>query len=269
MSYSNPLVTTDSTGNTSVPVTRQSNTSDALFLHFLKTVSTPLLAVNTTIGTRFVTLQSGHGLTAGSVGLTMLIETPIDATYYAATIRGVVGNVVELSMPIPRIFVVGQTSLLVATKEMSGTDGTTTPVVFRLAPNATQIGDITGVRIATTSNNGSDLTTFGGAPALLRGMLLRKKLIDGTFVNLCSFKSNFELALLSKTTTVFEPKQGNSTHGFTSFVVFNGEENIDSVVRLDGALGEELQIVINDPIIAGQGGNLSVQIHAQGATVIR
>ena len=269
MPYNNPLVTTDSSGNLSTPVTNQPKTLDSLFLHFLRPISTPTLAVNTTVDSRFITLQSGHGLTAGSVGLTTLIETLVDATYYSATILGVVVDVVELSAPLPKIFVVGQTSLLVATNEMSGVNGTTTPVVFRLAPNANQVGAITGIRIATTSTNSSDLTTFGGADALLRGILLRKKRADGTYVNLCSFKTNFDLSLLSKSVVTYEPKQGNSTHGFTASLLLNGEENVDFVVRLDGALGEELQIIISDSIVAGGAGNVSVKILAQGSATIK
>ena len=64
---------------------------------------------------------------------------------------------------------------------------------------------------------------------------------------------------------VFEPKSGNTTKGLSARVVFAGQENHGVAIRLDGALGEALELVIYELMNDTAAGNISVKFLAEGS----
>ena len=114
-------------------------------------------------------------------------------------------------------------------------NGSVTPVIFSIKPLPGQSGDITRLTMVTTSSNNSDLTTFGGSSALVVGLTLRKKRADGTFKNIYTYRQNFDMVIHGFDSGIFEPKGGNSIHGFASRVTFAGQDKHGVTVRLDGS----------------------------------
>ena len=107
-----------------------------------------------------------------------------------------------------------------------------------------------------------DFTTFGSGPALTNGCVLRIKNPDGTFKNLFNFKSNSDFIEQGFDHAFLAPKTGNTFTGFTSRVTWGGQSKHGVVIRLDGTLGEELQLIIQDDLIAS--GNTRFHLTAQG-----
>lgn len=169
--------------------------------------------------------------------------------------------------PITTVVTAGNTNLCKDSATGVAIDGSVTPVVFNVKPDPAQMGDVTRLVIAFTSPNEVDLSTFGGAPALTRGLLLRVKRADGSFKNIFTYRSNFDLSMHGFDTTNLVPKTGNSTRGFVAMITFAGQENHGVVVRLDGRLGEELQLVVNDAMDATATGNIRVVAMAEGSVV--
>jgi len=265
---------TSARGDVGIPVYLQDQTTDMLDLYFLQAkTSGLLLAVDTAIDSRSITLATGHGLTtANSAGHILEIADTLDARFYQGKILAITGDVVVLSPPMSKIFTVadsvagtGNPNMVEDAATGVAIDGSVTPVIFTIQPLPQQSGDITRVIMATTSDNASDLQTFGGAPALTVGMTLRAKHQDGTFTNIFTYQDNFDIAIHGFDTGVFAPKLGNAVNGFIARVTFAGQSKHGVAVRLDGALNEELQIVILELMDNTPSGNISVTFIGEGS----
>lgn len=261
-------------GNVGLKVYVQDQTTDMLDLRFTQTKVTGLtLGAATVLDSRVVQLSGGHGLTTGnSAGHVLDLDSNSSGHFFRSRIISVSGNNVTVSSPMTRVFTPGGTLVKtgnpnLARDEASGVaiDGSSTPVIFRVAPNAYQKGDVTRMLIAITSDNAMDLTTLGGAAELAIGMVLRVKLSDGTYKNLYTYHNNFDFSLHGYNVTSFTPKAGNLTQGLLAMVEFAGQGNHGVAVRLDGSLGEELQLVVQDLMLIGGSGNLSIGVTAQGS----
>ena len=268
----NPIEISDR-GDLAIPVFVQDQTTEMLDLVFIEEKVTGLtLNTDTVIDTRTVTLSSGHGLTtANSFDHLLEISNIASQIFYRGRIVTVVGDVVTLSPALDNIFTVAGSTLLTGNPNMvqdtatgNAIDGSVTPVIFSVKPIASQSGDITKVIVGATSSNESDLTTIGGAPGLAIGLLLRAKRPNGTFKNLFSYRNNFDIVLHGFEIITLTPKAGNATRGFAARVVFAGQEQHGVTLRLDGALGEELQLVIYELMDNTGSGNITMSFTAQG-----
>ena len=252
----------------------QDQTTDMLDLPFLQSKVIDLtLAVDTVVNERDIELTAGHGLTtANSAGHIIELAHNADGHFYQGEILSVAGDTITVAPPLTDIYDVATTVIGTGNPNMAGDaatgvaiDGSVTPVIFTIRPLPGQSGDITRIIMATTSTNESDLTTFGGAPGLDVGMTLRVKRSDGTFKNLFTYRTNFDIAIHGFDTGVFNPKLGNSINGFIARVTFNGQSKHGVVVRLDGIQDEELQVVILELMDNTNSGNLSIKFVAEGS----
>lgn len=273
VSIISPLETT-ARGGVGVPVFIQDQTTDPLDLFFLQKKVTGLtLDVNTVIGDREITLTTGHGLTTlNSAGHIIDLTQTTDGRFYRGEILTVTGDVIQLAPPISSIYNVATTAIYTGNNNLcqdsaSGVaiDGSVTPVIFSLAPMASQSGDITVIKLATTSLNGSDLTTFGGAVALVAGMTLRIKRSDSTYKNIFTYRTNFDIAIHGNDLKVFDAKAGNTIKGVVASVAFAGQGNHGVAIRLDGSLGEELEVIIYELMDNTANGNVTVKFLAEGS----
>jgi hypothetical protein len=273
----NPLdipIEVSTTGNRGVAVYIQDQATDMLDLYFLQTKATGLtLAADTVIDSKTITLTAGHGLTtANSAEHILEIASTLSPRFYQSRIISIAGDVVTLSSLIPAIFlaassVVGTGNPNMCKDAATGTviDGSVTPVIFKLSPLPNQSGDFNRVIMASTSPKDGDLATFGGAPALTSGLLMRVKRADGTYKNLFNYRANFDLVIHGFDHVFLTPKAGSAVSGFVARVSFNGADKHGVVVRLDGNLAEELQIVVSELMVIGGSGNLTVSFIAEGS----
>lgn len=270
-----PIETT-SRGGKGIATFKQSNITEMLDLLFLQEKVTGLtLSIDTVVDSRTITLATGHGLTTGnSAGHILEIAHTTDNHFYQGKVLSVAADVVTLAPPINDIYTVATTGISTGNPNMAedtatgvAINGSVTPVIFTVKPLPSQAGDISRIVMASTSSNEGDLSTFGGAPALTVGMTLRVDRGDGTFKNLFTYQTNFDLAQHAggDSSPPFVPKGGNTTHGIITRVSFEGESKHNAAVRLDGALGEELQIVIFELMDNTATGNLTVSFLAEGS----
>ena len=108
-----------------------------------------------------------------------------------------------------------------------------------------------------------DFTTFGSDAELLNGCVLRINNGDGTYKNLFNFRSNsdfFEQGFDHSFSTA--KATGNTIAGFTARVTWGGQSRHGVVIRLDGSIGESLELLIQDDLTAG--GNTRFHLTAQG-----
>jgi len=266
-----------SRGSVGLGVFVQDQATEMLDLPFLQEKVTGLtLGANTVTDTRTIQLSAGHGLTTGnSAGHIIELAHVVDGHFYQGEILSIAGDVLTVAPPMTDIYDIATTVIGTGNPNMVqdaatgvAIDGSVTPVIFTVKPLPSQSGDITRIVIATTSSNPSDLSTFGGAPALPVGITLRVKRSNGTFKNLYTYRSNFDIAIhaAGDMEPPFEPKvTGNTLHGLIARVTFNSQDKHGVVVRLDGNIDEELQVIISELMDNTASGNLIVEFLAQGS----
>jgi hypothetical protein len=127
---------------------------------------------------------------------------------------------------------------------------------------AGQSGDIVRVILVITSSADQDFQTFGSDPALQNGLMVRIKRQSGDYRNIFNWKNNGEFQQRSFDAN-YQTNKGGSVRAFTSRRTFGGQSKNGVVIRLDGDLGEELQVVIPDDLVTAST-NLTIKMFAQG-----
>jgi hypothetical protein len=235
-------------GGRSVAVTLQDQTTGVLDLPFLQEGNSITLAADTVVDSNNITLTAGHGLTtaANAGDVIEIADNTTGSFFIQAEIVTVTVNVILLDSPVNRIYTTGGSSIMHSIKDMN-VDGSVTPQIFTVAPLSVQSGDITRIICEIRDNAGMDFETFGALAALTNGMVIRVNNGDGTFRQLYNFKSNGDI-ILQGFDHDFATNIGGGTRGFTARITWAGQPKHGVAVRLDGALGEELEIVIQDDL---------------------
>jgi hypothetical protein len=143
-------------------------------------------------------------------------------------------------------------------------DASSTQAIFHIAPPSTAKWDITRIifyieAASTTMND----TLFGTSTAVVNGVVVRH--VNSQTYNIFNVKSNGEFAQRAFDRTY--NTDGRAGTGISSVIIrrtFNGPEKNGVVIRIDGNLGDEFQILLNDNISA----NSDFYALAQGHWVV-
>lgn len=251
------IIETSNRGSVGLPVYVQDQTTGVLDLPFLQIISNPTLAVDTVIDSRAITLVAGHGAAVGNI--IELSDNTNGSWFMQARILSISTNVLTIDTPINRIYSVGATTAVLSSDIMR-VNGSVSPVKFEVKPLSTQKGDIVRLICTITDNADMDFETFGGLPALTNGIVLRVRNQDGTHRNIANFKTNGDIERYSFD-TAFEVNNGGGIRSFSARMTWGGQSKHGVVVRLDGSLGESLELIIQDNLT----GLASMSWMAQGS----
>lgn len=252
-----PLETSDR-GISGLPIFVQDQTTPVLSIPFLKGRASLTLASDTVIDSRTITLTGGHGVVAGEV---IEISDSVAIKFMQSDVVSVATDVITLDQPVNRVYTVSGAGVFASSKDLL-VDGSVTPQIFSILPLPEQSGDMVRIIMELRGTDDMDFTTFGSVPELTNGCVIRLKNQDGTFMNLFNFKSNSDFFEQGLDHAFLLPKQGGSTRGVVARVTWGGQSKHGVVIRLDGSLSEELQIVIQDDLTAGL--NTRFRLTAQG-----
>jgi len=248
-------------GNIGLGVYLQDQTTPILSVPFLFRKSTATLAANTVVDSRTVDV-TGHTIIVGdTIELTNTV-TFMKAKVLSITLDGGGAGVDRLTLDVlvNHIYITTGTSITVGTENLL-VDGSVTPVIFSVSPEAGQAGDFTAIYFAWQSAAVMDFSTFGGRTNLTNGILLRTKDRFGEYRNVASFKSNEEVSSHIRLYVFLVPKGGNTNYAFTADIVFSGQDNRGVVLRVNGNFNEEIQLVVQDDLTTG---NASFRVLAHG-----
>jgi hypothetical protein len=251
---------TSDRGSTGLSVFVQDQTTKLLDVPFLRERTSTTLAADTAIDDRTVLLTPGHGAVIGDV---LEIAATGTEDFIQSKVLNVATNTITIDQPINRIYSSGETVILSSDNML--VNGSVTPQIFSILPLPSQKGDMVRVIITITSSQPQDFETFGSMPALTNGCVLRIKKQDGTFENVFNWKSNGEFIDRSFDSD-FLVNTGNNVRAFFARRTFGGQSKNGVVIRLDGDLSEELQVVIQDDLVTGTT-NTSFNMFAQGHAI--
>lgn len=245
MSTFNSLMTFDENQNTNVVLGDQ--VTRAVIVKFNEVSdSTTLIAVGVK-GERTIQVDDPTGFTAGKYVL-LFNATGGECLFMTANILSILVDVVTIDTPLDCDYPIG-TSIESAITNMN-VDGSLTPRVFGLrgASEAQPVPltfDCTRIIFQCVTVDPVRLNLFGDLPALLRGLVLRRR--DGTVTNIFNVKSNGEIAGIMFdwiAVAALNPSQG--VDGFYSRLTFAGQNKIGVAIRL--APEEDLEILVQDDL---------------------
>jgi hypothetical protein len=229
-------------GNTGVKSYVQDQKTPSLSTPFLQERNLATIAVDTVVESRNVTLEAGHNAVAGDI---LELADLGSGIFMQSEITDVTVNVIECDQPINTVYTSTDIAV-VSTREMN-VNGLITPQIFSVLPLPDQEGDMVRVTFELQDNASMDFSTFGGLPELANGCVLRVKLGDGTFRNIFNFKNNGDI-IIESFDHDFLPATGMNIRGFIARLTWGGQSKHGVVIPLDGALDEELQLVIQDDL---------------------
>lgn len=231
-------------GGIGVPIYIQDQTTGVLDLPFLQLLSAPTLAVNAVVGSRTVNLSAGHSVVVGNT--IELADSGAGNIFMQAKVLNVAANTITIDTPVNYAYQVGSTNIVVSASNMA-VDGSVTPVVFVVKPLPQQKGDMVRTICSMTDATDMDFSTFGGMPALTNGCVMRVNNGNGTYRNIGNFKTNGDIARYSFDTNFYENK-AISIRGFSARITWGSTHKHGVIIRLDGAIGESLEMVIQDDL---------------------
>lgn len=232
-------------GTTGVAVFIQDQNTFPLDLEFLRRKSNPTLAVDTVVDARTVTLTAGHGAIAGDV--LELVKLSNGSDFIQVRVLTVVGDVLTIDSPLNHVYTTTDSQMAISDDNMA-VDGSVTPQIFSVNPAANQAGDINRVMTIMTGTSDMDFTTFGDiVGGLINGCVLRINNGDGTYRHIANFKNNGDIEHFTYDSRYFTNKAGG-IRGFTARGTFNGQDKHGVAIRLDGALGESIELVVQDDL---------------------
>jgi hypothetical protein len=242
--YPSPIpIETSNRGSRGVAVFVQDQTTESLDIPFL--LDRGAFAVNgdTTRDSRFFNATAGHSIAVGEI-----IELADSVTFMQAKVLGVIVDAIEIDTPINHVYLDGASGTR-STGDMR-VDGSVTPQVFTILPLAGQAGDLTRVILRIESGSAMDYTKFGSLAALTNGCVLRVKRSNGDFRNQVNFKTNGDF-IEKAYDNIPQAKSGGGGFGLVSRLTYAGQSKHGVTIRIDGDLGEEWQLVIQDDLSAG------------------
>ncbi len=244
-------------GTSGVAVFVQDQTTPLLDIPFLQSLNdTATLRADTVPDVNLIDANTGHGITAGNV---VELANGGGRFYQGKVLTAGVNNL-DMDSPLNRDYLTGAT--IFESNDDMLVDGSSTPVIFSILPLPTQKGDIVRIVISFTSSSAQDFETFGSMPALTNGCLLRTKREDGTFDNIFNWKNNGEF-IERAFDYDYQLNNGGGVRSFMARRTFGGQSKNGVVIRLDGSLSEELQVVVQDDLSTATT-NTTFRMFAQG-----
>ena len=224
-------------------------------LHFDSATTTTLSAPATSLSNQ-ITLTSAVGF---AVGNEIKIENGSQEPVFF-TIITLVGTLATLDIPLTFNHPAGTDVTKIHTNlaDTGVTAGATlaAPVIFTSHIPASTVVHITSMSIIMTDTSAMDFTTFGGAPALVNGLVLRA-ISSGQTGAYTNWKRNLDLGL-DAFPVLFQTKIGGGDYGLSA--IYNIKQSTGSIIYLDGSLGDKMEALAQEPLT----GNVVIKIQLQG-----
>jgi len=133
------------------------------------------------------------------------------------------------------------------------------PVIYYAAPYGIDVWHVTRIMFELTHGTAGDLGLFGDLPALTNGIILRAK-VNNEYYTFTNWKQNSHMKV-DMYDVQFDPRSGGGgSYGTTGRGTFT---KAGAVLRLDGALGDRLELLVQDDITLLDSFTMKAQGHPE------
>lgn len=172
-------------------------------------------------------------------------------------ILGINGNTITMDRPVPFNFTPSATVVFTFNNQIN-VDGSTTTQVFGITNFFDESVDITRFIFHCKDTTVMDDGKFCGGTTLTRGVVLRKKLNNGNYINYWKIRNNGGWGELAYDKS-YDDKAPAGLYGFTTRLTYGGQSKHGVVIRLDP--GESIEFLIQDDLTGLESGILMVEGH--------
>lgn len=182
------------------------------------------------------------GFSAGNVVSILLGKSKLYQTF----ITGVDGATITTATPSP--YDVEADSRVRTGEQNMNVDGSVTPQVFRIKPPEGVAWDIYSISVAITDKTAMDDSKFGGLSALSKGVYLyRYSESEDMPIGVATTNGQARL-LAGPNNFAYADKAAAGYYGLTAKFDFASKTGDGVSVRVDGSMGEELRLVVQDDL---------------------
>lgn len=199
------------------------------------------LSIATVINDHTIVVTDATDLSIGDIILIAENGTISKSQFFL--IKSIATNTLTVNAPIDVIFTTSAVVLKVTVN--MGVDGSSTSQIFSLYNGGNIPIDITRIILKMITTTAPDLGKFGDLDTLTNGLVLRKKMIDGTYHTISVWRNNSEIALSTYDLTIYEAAK-HGVYGVAGRMSFAGMDKHGVVIRLEQH--ESLEAVIQDDI---------------------
>lgn len=213
------------------------------------------LASDTIIGSYDINLTMGHGVIVGDQ-LSMFVEFNTEPQIYFGNVLNVVGDIITLDTQAPFNFSAG--TLVAKSIEQMNVDGSVNEQAFGITNPFSRTASFTRFIFHITDNTVMDDDKFGGGNSLTRGVVMRKRLTDGTYINYYNIKTNGEFGELAYDKT-YDDKAPAGVYGLTVRLTYAGQSKHGVVINIE--TGETLEFLVQDDLTDLSGFTVMLEGH--------
>ncbi len=213
------------------------------------------LSQTPTIDTYDLVLNTGHGVSIGD-----LIEFQEEVDFprlYFGEVLNVVGDTITMDTLVPWNFTTAGTIVFTFNNDLS-VNGAVTEQVFTITNRLQTEFDITRILFHCTDNTAIDDSKFCGISKLTRGIVFRKKLLDGSYINYWNIKSNGEWGEIAFDKS-YDDKAPAGFFGFTTRLTYSGNSKHGVIIQL--LKGESIEVVVQDDLTGLETSGLMIEGH--------
>lgn len=228
----------------------QDQTSEVVNYYMRRLIGNALTIVTATINTYTIEITDASAVTAGN---SVCIQQGQRA--FQAKILTKVGNVLTIDTPLDFAFTNAATCY--ECSFMMNVNGGVTPISFFINPIAGVKFDVYGFGIEILDQSPMDDNTFGGLTKLVKGIVMRKA--DDEHRTIFNVKTNGDLKLITGVTNPYSDKAPAGYYGFNVSYSFKDKNGVAE--RLDGDLGEKLEVIIPEDLTGLDSFRIFVHVH--------
>lgn len=212
-----------------------------------------LLAADTIIDDKQITLTAGHGAVVGNS-----VCFREGKSFTQEIITAVNVNLITLDSPLDKVYTTAA-DICIGNVNMA-VNGSVTPVIFKIGPlpAGEDKWDLTRILGNITDDSVMDDSKFGGISALTNGIFFRRN--NGVYKNLFNVKTNGELSLRMYDTK-YSDKAPAGTYGFSFRRTWAGQSKSGVTIRLDSADSDVFECVVQDDLTGLTTFKVAVQGH--------
>lgn len=218
------------------------------------------LSVASIIGATSITVVSATGFAIGDY---IQLGGHITADFTYTRIIGIVGNVISINRPLGNPRAIGSVVQQIVLNLASISGSMASPQSYTLVPSSTQVWHVERIMIEMVHGSAGDLASFGNLAALTNGVIIRRyDGFSGTYNTLSGWQSNEDIFL--DTGNIQFPIRSGGGGSFAT-IAFGSFSDIGVTVKLDGSVGDYLELLIQDNLTALTNFRVKGQGHLEGA----
>lgn len=203
------------------------------------------LYANTTLGDRGMNIVTGTAVATGH-----MVELFEDGNVFQALVTNVAADVgfdtLTIDCPLPFAFTIAGATGRVGIRN-AAVDGSDPNVPFTIEPPANHIWDITRLHFYILDQTAMASNLFGGIAALTHGVVVRVYRSATVYEHLAVFHNNMEF-FYKNWYSSWGSNMEEGYYALVSDMIFGNEQQDGAMIRLDGNLGEYLEVLVSDDL---------------------